>query len=286
MTFVDFEYRSARTVDEALELWRSKPGSRYLAGGTDLIPQVRAGARQAPAVAVDIKRIPGLSKIGKNGGGAVSVGATATIASVAADALIQERYPALVACCLQLGSYPLRNIATIAGNICNASPCADTSAALLALDAEVRAAGPDGERGIPIKEFFEGPGVSALKDGELVTGIVLPAESAGGSCHYGRIARRRGVDISTVAVLVVVLPDRRPKHRISLLSVAPRPLRVPEAEAVLDEKGPDVAVEAAGIAMNSCSPISDVRGTAGYRREMVGVLVRRGVEALARGPGR
>lgn len=286
MGFADFEYRSARSTQEAVDLWHSRPGARYLAGGTDLLPQFRCGACDEPELVIDIKRIPGLWEITETGDGALKVGATATIAQVADHPLVAELYPALVDCCRQLGSYPLRNIATVAGNICNASPCADTAAALLALGAEVEATGREGERRIPVTDFFKAPGVSALKAGELATGIVLPAESAGGRAHYGRIARRKGVDISTVAALVVHLPKQASHHRIALLSVAPRPLRVPEAERVLDERGPDGANEAAAMARRLATPIDDVRGSAAYRREMVGVLVRRGVEALAGGQGR
>lgn len=286
MGFADFEYRSARSTQEAIDLWHSRSGARYLAGGTDLLPQFRCGACDEPELVIDIKRIPGLWEIAEEGDGSLRVGATATIAQVAAHPLVAERYPALVDCCRQLGSYPLRNIATIAGNICNASPCADTAAALLALGAEVVALGREGERRIPVTDFFKAPGVSALDAGELATGIVLPAESAGGRAHYGRIARRKGVDISTVAALVVHLPGQASAHRIALLSVAPRPLRVTDAERVLDDRGPDGANEAAAMARRLATPIDDVRGSAAYRREMVGVLVRRGVEALAGGQGR
>ncbi len=286
MGFADFEYRSARSTEEAMELWHSRPGARYLAGGTDLLPQFRCGACDEPELVIDIKRIPGLWEIAETGQGALKVGATATIAQVADHPLVAERYPALVDCCRQLGSYPLRNIATIAGNICNASPCADTAAALLALGAEVVASGREGERRIPVTEFFQAPGVSALTAGELVTGIELPADAAGGRAHYGRIARRKGVDISTVAALVVHLPDHASRHRIALLSVAPRPLRVLEAERVLDDRGPAGGDEAAALARDAATPIDDVRGSATYRRQMVGVLVRRGVEALAGGQGR
>ena len=286
MSDIGLEYRSAATVDEALQLWAGRSGSCYLAGGTDLIPRLRAGATEIPGYAIDIKRIPGSREIGEQQDGSVTIGATASVASVAAHPLIRKRYPALVDCCLQIGSYPLRNIATVAGNICNASPCADSSAALLCLDAEVQTATADGPRTLSIHEFFDGPGVSALRPGELVTALTLPAASAGGDHHYGRIARRRGVDISTVAALVLLLPDRQPRHRIALLSVAPRPLRVPLAEALLDEQGADGAGEAAELARQAASPITDVRGTAEYRDQMVGVLVRRGIEALASKAGR
>lgn len=285
MNLTDFEYRSARTVEEALDLYGSNDGARYLAGGTDLLPQVRCGAGQAAELVIDIKRIPGFCEIGETDAGDLRIGPTASIASLVNDERIRKHYPALADCAVQLGSYPLRNIATVAGNICNASPCADTAAALLALEARVEVTGVDGVRQVNITDFFQGPGMSALKRGELVTGILLPKQTRDASAHYGRIARRKGVDISTVAVLVAHLPSGDPRHRISMLSVAPTPLRVPEAERLLDEQGAAGAEGAAEICREACSPIDDLRATAAYRRKMVGVLVERAVAVLSKGKG-
>jgi carbon-monoxide dehydrogenase medium subunit len=177
----------------------------------------------------------------------------------------------------------LRNRATVGGNVCNGSPCADTAAALLALDAIFLVTGPEGAREVSIHDFFQGPGETCLQKGELVTRILLPTGSAGGKGIYGRISRRRGVDISTVAVLLTRLPGGSPVHRVSLLSVAPRPLRVPEAESLLDKMELAGATQAADLARAACSPIDDVRGSAEYRRDMVGVLLERGVKQLYAG---
>ncbi|MBW1807501.1 MAG: xanthine dehydrogenase family protein subunit M [Deltaproteobacteria bacterium] len=285
MSLPKLEYCQARTIEEALNMWAEKTAARYIAGGTDLLPQLRAGSR-APLRVVDLKYIENLAKIRQVEDGSVSIGAAASVAQVAADASVRQHYPILVDCCLSLGSYPLRNRATVVGNICNASPCADTSAALLALEAVVVTAGPKAKRRIPIGDFFKGPGESCLQAGELVVEIILPKATSGGRGHYGRIARRKSVDISTVAVLVSVLPKGQPRHRLSLLSVAPTPLRVFEAEAVLDERGPEGASQAAEIARASCTPINDVRGSAEYRWDMVGVLTERGVMTLAESIGR
>ncbi len=284
MSLPQLEYCQARTVEEALELWAKKTKARYLAGGTDLLPQLRA-ASGTQLTLVDLKQIESLAKIGQAEDGAVSIGAAASVAAVAANATVRKRYPILSDCCLSLGSYPLRNRATVVGNICNASPCADTAAALLALDAIVVATSTKAKRRIPMVDFFQGPGESCLQAGELVEEILLPQATAGGRGHYGRIARRKSVDISTVAVLLSVLPKGQPRHRLSLLSVAPTPLRVFEAEAVLDERGPEGASQAAEIARASCTPISDVRASAEYRRDMVAVLTERGVMTLAQSMG-
>jgi CO/xanthine dehydrogenase FAD-binding subunit len=279
-----FEFTQARTLEEALALWQGSPDSRYLAGGTDLLPRARATGR-APARLVDVKAIPELSRVRALPDGGLAIGAATSVARVASDPEVQRSFPVLATCCHALGSYPLRQRATVAGNICNASPCADTAAALLALDAVVVTAGPRGARRVSIHELFVGPGQTSLAPGELVTCIELPAASAGARGELGRLTRRKGVDIATVAVLVTVLPTSSLRHRVALLSVSPTPLRVAEAENLLDQKGPSGAAEAAAIARAACRPIDDVRGSASYRRDMVGVLLERGVRVLAAGRG-
>ena len=205
------------------------------------------------------------------------------MADIARHPLVAERYPVLTTCCDELGSYPLRQRATMGGNICNASPCADTAPALLCLDASVEVAGQGGRRAIPMAAFFKGPGETAMQAGELVCRVILPKTTRGGRAHYGRLARRKAVDISTVAVLLVHLPDCQPAHRVALASVAPTTLRLPAVEKLLDDKGAAAAEEAAGLAMRACAPSTDLRGTAEYRREMVGALLKQGIVALSQG---
>ncbi len=280
-----FEYVAARTVDEALELGRRRENASYLAGGTDLLPQMRLG-RRAPATIIDLKRIPALDRIRVTEGG-LAIGASVCLARVETDSAIRTAFPLLAECARVVGARPLRNRATLAGNICNASPAADTAVALLVLDGIVRAVSPGGVRELPASEFFRGPGQSALRPGELVTEIVLPHTAAWGG-SYLRLSRRRGMDLATVGVLVARSSHgSSPRYRIALAAVAPVPLRVPEAEAVLDAGGGGnggwaAAVgRASEIARRACSPITDLRGSAEYRRDMVGVLVERGAAALA-----
>lgn len=276
------DYRKARTVEEALTLFGELPATRFLAGGTDLLPRARASG-QAPSRLVDIKGIPELGQIEELPSGDIRIGAAVSVAAVAAHPAVRRRFPALSLCASALGSYPLRNRATVGGNICNASPCADTAAALLCLDAAVLCVGPAGPRRIPIRELFVGPGQTSLASGELAVAVEIPAASAGGRAELGRLSRRQGVDIATVAVLLSVLPGQTPRHRVAMLSVAPTPRRVLEAESILDRRGPDGAAEAAEAAMAAARPIDDVRGTAAYRREMVGVLLKRAVRVLSAG---
>ncbi|HEY3358199.1 MAG TPA: xanthine dehydrogenase family protein subunit M [Polyangia bacterium] len=276
-----FEYCSAATVLEATALVAEQPGARYFAGGTDLLPQMRT-RRQVPRV-VDIKRIPELGEIRDGQGGNLAIGAAVPLAAIAAHPRVVRDYPLLRDCCDVVGAYPLRHRATMAGNVCNASPAADTAVALLALDATVIARGAQGTRAVPIGQFFAGPGKTALADGELVIEIVLPAHSAGMRGSYLRLSRRRGMDLATLGVLVArAASGGAPAHRVALAAVAPTPLRVPAAEQLLDaERGPAALRGASELARAAAQPITDIRATAEYRREMVGVLALRGLQALA-----
>ena len=272
-----FEYRAARSVDEAVALFAERPGGRYLAGGTDLLPQLRA--RRRAERLIDVKRIGELRVITERGDRGLAIGAAVPLAEIVAHPAVQERYPLLRDCCNAVGAYPLRNRATMAGNVCNASPAADTAVALLALDALVVARGPEGARELPAATFFTGPGQTVLAPGELVTAIVLPAASAGTRGSYLRLSRRRGMDLATVGVLVGRGPGGR--HRVALAAVAPTPLRVAAAEQLLDRDPAAEARNAAEAARAAARPITDLRGSAEYRREMVGVLVERAVKHLA-----
>lgn len=284
MLMPSFEYRAPRVVPEAVALCSETPGAGYLAGGTDLLAQARFGEARPPLV-IDIKRIEALREMQETPEGGVRIGAAVTVAAVARHPRVREAFGALRDCCNALGSYPLRHRATVVGNLCNASPCADTAAALLALEAVLEVTGPQGTREIPLGTFFRGPRETALGQAELVTAVRIPASVAGTRAVYGRIARRRGVDISTVAVLVADTGRQDAgRHRVSLLSVAPTPLRVPRAEAILDEQGAGGAARAAEAAQQACAPITDARGTAEYRRAMVGALVERGARALHGAP--
>jgi CO/xanthine dehydrogenase FAD-binding subunit len=276
-----FEYIAARSPEEALAAWCAAPDAAYLAGGTDLLPQMRAGRRRSTRL-IDVKHLPGLASIRDLDDGAVAIGAAVPLADVEAHRSVTTRFPLLAQCCAVVGAPPLRNRATLAGNLCNASPAADTAVALLALDATVTVLGPAATRSIPVATFFLGPGRTALAPGELLVEVVIPASAAGLRGSYLRVARRGGMDLATIGVLVARGgTGAPPRHRVALAAVAPTPLRVWEAEALLDRLGSGVAREAAAIACAACSPITDIRGSADYRREMVAVFTRRGVAALA-----
>ncbi len=280
MSLPPFDYLAARCLGEALEGWSACPDAAYFAGGTDLLPQLRTGRRRARRL-VDVKRLPELAGIHELGDGGLVIGAAVPLADIERDRSVISRFPLLAECCAVVGAPPLRNKATLAGNVCNASPAADTAVALLALEATVATVGPGGGRNLPIASFFVSPGRTSLGPGEIVTGIVLPGTSATLRGSYLRLARRAGMDLATVGVLVARAADDGPaRHRVVLAAVAPTPLRVWEAEAMLDREGAAAAGRAAIVAREACAPITDIRGSAEYRSEMVEVLTRRGVAAL------
>lgn len=276
----DLDYLVPTTVEDALALSASAPGAAYLLGGTDLLPQMRAG-RKDPQRLIDLKRIPELREIRETADGDLAIGAAVPMADLEVHPAVVGRYPLLAECVKTVGAWPLRQRATLAGNLCNASPAADTAVALLALDAVVEVASASGRRAIPVGRFFRGPGQTALGAGEIVTRVVLPAGSAGFRGSYLRLSRRKGMDLATVGVLVGKSNGTLPaRYRVALAAVAPTPLRVREAEEILEARGLRAAGEAAELAHAACSPITDVRGSAEYRKEMVKVLVRRGLAEL------
>jgi carbon-monoxide dehydrogenase medium subunit len=276
---VDLDFLSPSTVEDAVAVRAHSPASAFLLGGTDLLPQMRAG-RKSPGTLIDLKRIPELHEIRENPDGGLSIGAAVPLADVETHPLVLARFPLLAECAKTVGAWPLRQRATLAGNICNASPAADTAVALLAIDAVVNVASTTGRLAMAVSGLFLGPGQTALMPGDLVTEIVLPGAAAGFRGSYQRLSRRKGMDLATVGVLVGKRDGEPASWRVALAAVAPTPLRVPAAEELLAARGASAAREAAELAVAACRPITDLRGSAEYRREMVGVLVRRGVESL------
>lgn len=284
-----FQYVAARTIQEAVEALATSPGpARPLAGGTDLIVQLNEGRRQLARV-VDIGRIPALHRIERDDDGATFLGSVAPCASVYSHIGIRQDYPILVDSASLIGSVQIQSRASIGGNLCNAAPSADGVPALICLDGVAVVAGPNGEREVAVDAFCTGPGTTVLQQGEILVGVRLraPAKDEGGA--YLRFIPRNEMDIAVAGAgaWVRVNPDTRviEDARIALSAVAPTPLRVRDAEAALIGKTATRAAlaDAADIASGACRPISDVRGSAEYRRHLVSVLVRRSLaRALSR----
>jgi CO/xanthine dehydrogenase FAD-binding subunit len=277
-----FAYHRPATVQEACRILAAEPRAAVLAGGTDLMVHLTQSWRgKRPPAVVNVKRIPNLDAVQVTDR-ALRLGALATLSVLMEHPVIQAEYPVLPFAARYMGSPAIRNLATVGGNLCNGSPAADLPPVLLALDAEVGIAGPGGERRSLLAEFFRGPGQTVLRPGELLVWIEVPRRRPPRPVRYERLDVRRAMDI---AIAGAAVSAGRGEARVALCAVAPTPLRVAEAEAVLVEQGlTDGAIErAAALAVAAARPITDVRATAEYRRQMVGVLVRRGLEALRDG---
>jgi aerobic carbon-monoxide dehydrogenase medium subunit len=276
----EFEYLEPTSIQQALEWLNTYRGqARVLAGGTDLYLRLRKGVF-LPDYVIDLKRVPRLDYITPNRGGGVQIGPTTLQDEVARSSLIQQLYPALAEAASWVGAVQTRNRATVVGNLCNASPAADTAPALLSYGAQVKLASLQGERTLPLDEFFVGPGRTALQDNELVAEITLPAPAAQTGAAFFR-RTRTAMDIAVVcgAAMVQLANGTCQDARIGLGAVGPTPMRATQAEAALRGQSlTDQAVEEASrIASEEARPIDDVRSTAEYRREMVRVLTRRGL---------
>ena len=278
-----FGYERPQTLDRAVALLDSYgPDARPLAGGTDLIIGMRQRAL-LPKVVVDLKAVPELRPDIRLADGQLSVSADTVMSDLAADNRIRAQFPALAEAAAVVGAVQIRNRATLVGNICNASPAADTAPALLAYDALVVAFGPGGTRRIPIEAFFTGPGQTTLARGELVIAIELPVPARPAGSAFGRLTRRRGADLATVSACASV--DGSGVTRLGLGAVGPRPLLATDHTGVLADPGADRDEQAGTLArlVLTASPISDVRASREYRLSMLGVLSRRVLRAaLAR----
>jgi len=268
-------YERPETLAQAIAILDSQgDGARLLAGGTDLIIALRAG-RLHPALVVDVKRIPELRPAIREEDGRLSIGADTVMTDIAADRTVRQHLPALAEAAAAVGAVQIRNRATIGGNICNASPAADTAPPLLAYAAEVIVVGPAGRRRIPIDEFFLGPGETALARGELVTVIEIPVPSGHAGSAFGRLTRRRGADLASVSVSASI--DGSGRTRLGFGAVGPRPLLATDDSGLLADPATEPATRAsllATLAM-AANPRSDVRASREYRTSMLLVLAQR-----------
>ena len=264
------KYLKPRTLEEVIELLTKIRGSRVLAGGTDLLVDLKTGRVSAEAL-VDIGAIRELRGV-EDLGDRIRIGAATRLQEIVESDVVARELPLLRNAVESVGSWQIRNLATVGGNLCNASPAADTAPPLLAYEAELVIVGPRGTRAVPITKFFTGYRRTALEEGEILKEIVI-GKRAWSGWSYIKLGRRSSFTLSIVSVAVLtstrggVLED----VRIALGSVAPTPIRAYRAEGYL--RGREVSLEvlerAAEIAREEVSPIDDVRASAWYRREMV-----------------
>jgi CO/xanthine dehydrogenase FAD-binding subunit len=268
-----FGYLRPTTIDQTIAAL-ADPEASALAGGTDLIVRLRRGHIR-PSVVVDMKGVRALSSEIVSVDGCLRFGARVTMTAVIANSDVWRYFPALIEAASVVGSVQIRNRATLAGNICNASPAADTLPALLVYAAVVNVIGPGGSRRVPLEDFFTGPGRTVLARGEILESIDLPIPTVLSGAAFGRITRRRGVDLAIINLCGLV--TAKGNVRFAFGAVAPTPGVVSDDSGALAPDAADESAKAAALRalFSAVRPITDVRGSREYRMAMLEVMTRR-----------
>jgi carbon-monoxide dehydrogenase medium subunit len=277
-------YEAPQSVEQAVRLIDGDPRARIIAGGTDLLVQFRAGLTE-PTAFVDVKRIPELSDMVLDKDG-LRLGAATAAVDICRRGDLKRLWPGLIEAVHLIGSTQIQGRCTVGGNLCNASPAADSVCALIVNRAECLVAGPGGQRSIPVEHFCTAPGRTALKRGELLVALRIPRPAARTADAYLRLIPRTEMDIAVVgsAVSVTLGADGTcTAARVAIGAVAPTALLVPDAEtALIGTRLDEAALRRAGEAATAAArPIDDRRGTASYRRTVAGVLTRRAAAIAA-----
>lgn len=274
-----FKYFKPDSLDEAVSLLAEHDNAAVLAGGTDLVPEIKEGI-SSPDVLIDIKGLWELAEIafdGKN----LRIGSLATFTHLIESKTVAEHFPVLAEMSKTVASVAVRNRATVAGNICSAVPCMDSGPVLCVYDAQISVVGPDGERTIGVKDWFVGVRQTARKSNELVTAITFPLPASSHGACFVKLGRYTGEDLAQVLVTVLAMPDNQ--YRVAFGSVAPAPSRAQEIENLLNGKPLEDTLiqEAAGLIPGAISPITDIRASKEYREHMARVMFQRGIKAAA-----
>jgi CO/xanthine dehydrogenase FAD-binding subunit len=282
-----FDYVKPITLTEASQFLKEHAGeSRPLCGGTDTFVRLRDGAWKENKFLVDIKGLDGTDDLSFDPSTGLTIGAAVNMNRISSDSAVKEHYPLLAEACDTVAAYQLRNRATVVGNICNASPAGDTIGACLLYDGVLNVFSTEGTRQEPLSGFFKGPGQTTLKPGDVVTSLYLPIPPKGLVGIYLKLNRNKLSDLAIVGVTAIAYPNAGNSSevtvKVALASVAPVPLVVPRVESFFTDNQFNQAniAEAAEIAMDSCSPIDDVRGTARYRKLMVRNLTRQALTSI------
>jgi carbon-monoxide dehydrogenase medium subunit len=278
-----FEYIRAKDLNKAIHILETEgDGVRVLAGGTDIFVEMKQG-QSLPRLLVDIKAIPELSQLSLGSNGELTIGASVSLAELEYWAAGQKDWSGLSITARNIGSEQVRNRGTVVGNICRASPAGDMAPMLIAMDAQVEIAGPQGSNTVPVENFLVGPGQTALKPGELVTALKIPRSTSDAGAAFYKIGRRRAMNVAIVSAAARILlngANRISSARIVLGAVAPKPLRLYAAEEILLNQGmADQTLEDIGeLACSVAAPITDFRSTHDYRLKLVKVLTRRALQ--------
>ena len=278
-----FDYLQPNTISEALSLLSQYKGkAKVMAGGTDILPNLKRRETNPPEFIIDLKGIPDLDYIQYDEVGGLRLGALVTIHAVENSPIVQEKFGVLFQAVESMASVQVRNRGTIAGNLCNAAPSADTAPALLTLEANLTLKSQKGERIVNIDDFFTGPNETVLTDEEILQEIHVPNLPLHSKGRYLKLTPRRSMDLAIVGVAIVVVAEEGVCNdiRIALGAVAPTPIRARRAEeAVRGQKlSEDVIGRVAQIAAEECHPINDHRASAEYRRDMVDILTKRAIK--------
>jgi carbon-monoxide dehydrogenase medium subunit len=272
-------FHTPKTFEAAVAIAAAASGqTRFLAGGTDVLVQMRA-AMVMPDDLIDLKHIPGVKDIARTADGGWQIGIAVSGAELGRHAGLGADWPGVVEGMQLVGSTQVQGRATLVGNLCNGSPAADSVPAMVAAGARLSVIGPQGSRDVAVEDIPAGPGRTTLKPGEVVTAVTLPPRGQNGGDAYLRFIPRTEMDIAVVGVAVNLRleGDKITEARIALGAVAPKILLVPEAaQAIIGSTLDDAAMDAlSAAAVAASTPISDKRGTAAFRKDIVGVLVKR-----------
>jgi CO/xanthine dehydrogenase FAD-binding subunit len=280
----EMEVLFPKTLGEALSFLKKYSGAaKAIAGGTDLIPKMKR-REIVPKYLIDLKGVADLNFINYEVENGLRIGSLTTLNEIRDSSAIKEHCPILVETVSQMASVQVRNMATMAGNLCNAVPSADTAPPLIALGATLKLSGPEGERTVLVEEFFNGPGETALEPLELLAEIQIPPARPGEAGTYLKHTLRAEMDLALVGVAAYLALNSKKdiceEIRIAMGAVAPTPVRAKKAEEALRGKPiSDTLIETAGsLASEESSPIDDIRGSAEYRKEMVRVLTKRAIK--------
>lgn len=286
------DFATPKTINEAVQLMAEKGDrARMLAGGTDLLVQMRGGRRSLDLV-VDSKGIPELNELSYNAQEGLTLGAAVPCYKIYQDQDVIDNYPGIIDCASLIGGIQIQGRASIGGNLCNAAPSGDSIPAVIALGGVAHIAGPNGWRAVPAEDFCTAPGRTVLENGEILVAIKIPAPQANSGANYLRFIPRNEMDIAVAGVGSAVVLDASGQNfvsaRISLASVAPTPVFAKDAgDSLAGKPVSDEAIqEASEKAMADAKPINDMRGTIRQRVHLVGVLTRRTLNnAVARARG-
>ena len=275
----DTQFISAKTIDEAVQAHNQANGSaRFLAGGTDLLVQIRSGIKK-PNIVIDLKKIVELNSIEEISENEFVIGASVSGANLNRNKKFASLWPGVLEAFRLIGSEQIQGRASLGGNLCNGSPAGDSVPALIAAGCVAVIAGPDGRKELPIEEFHTGPGRTILKNGEMLVSLKFPKREKNSADAYLRMTPRTEMDIAVVGcgVNITLENDICTSARVSLGAVAPTPLLIKEASEIMTgtNLNDEVLEKVSKLCMNSCNPIDDKRGTIEYRTKVAGVLFKR-----------